>query len=131
MARRRLAECLWRACTPVDDSRIRQVSGRSRLLEHYASGLGDDSGDGRPGLDLSRRATRRNELEFCPSRSGRGDDSVVGRQFAVWNLRPKDAGWTCLRRVAAAIGLMVWMEFSVMIVFLGAAWNAESAAQSD
>ena len=33
--------------------------------------------------------------------------------------------------VAAAIGLMVWMEFSVMIVFLGAAWNAERAAQSD
>jgi membrane protein len=33
--------------------------------------------------------------------------------------------------VAAAIGLMVWMEFSVMIVFLGAAWNAESTAQSD
>lgn len=33
--------------------------------------------------------------------------------------------------VAAAIGLMVWMEFSVMIVFLGAAWNAESAARSD
>jgi len=28
---------------------------------------------------------------------------------------------------AAAIGLMVWMEFSAMIVFLGAAWNAESA----
>jgi len=33
--------------------------------------------------------------------------------------------------VAAAIGLMVWMELSVMIVFLGAAWNAESAARSD
>ena len=31
--------------------------------------------------------------------------------------------------LAAAIGLMVWMEFSAMIVFLGAAWNAESAAQ--
>lgn len=29
--------------------------------------------------------------------------------------------------LAAAIGLMVWMEFSAMIVFLGAAWNAESA----
>ena len=28
--------------------------------------------------------------------------------------------------VAAAIGLMVWMEFSAMIVFLGAAWNAEN-----
>ena len=33
--------------------------------------------------------------------------------------------------VAAAIGLLVWMEFSAMIVFLGAAWNAESAAPSD
>jgi membrane protein len=31
--------------------------------------------------------------------------------------------------LAAAIGLMVWMEISAMIVFLGAAWNAESAAQ--
>jgi membrane protein len=30
--------------------------------------------------------------------------------------------------LAAAIGVMVWMEFSAMIVFLGAAWNAESAA---
>jgi membrane protein len=30
--------------------------------------------------------------------------------------------------LAAAIGLMVWMEFSAMIVFLGAAWNAERAA---
>jgi len=29
--------------------------------------------------------------------------------------------------LAAAVGLMVWMEFSAMLVFLGAAWNAESA----
>jgi membrane protein len=28
--------------------------------------------------------------------------------------------------LAAAIGLMVWMEFSAMIVFLGVAWNAEN-----
>ena len=28
--------------------------------------------------------------------------------------------------LAAVIGLMVWMELSTMIVFLGAAWNAES-----
>ena len=28
--------------------------------------------------------------------------------------------------LAAAIGLMAWMELSAMIVFLGAAWNAES-----
>lgn len=33
--------------------------------------------------------------------------------------------------LAAAIGLMIWMEFSAMIVFLGAAWNAESGAQAD
>ena len=31
--------------------------------------------------------------------------------------------------LAAAIGLMVWMELSAMIVFLGAAWNAESVAR--
>jgi membrane protein len=31
--------------------------------------------------------------------------------------------------LAAAIGLMAWMELSAMIVFLGAAWNAESAAR--
>lgn len=30
--------------------------------------------------------------------------------------------------LAAAIGLMVWMEFSAMLVFLGAAWNAEVLA---
>ena len=33
--------------------------------------------------------------------------------------------------LAAAIGLMVWREFSAMIIFLGAAWNAESAALHD
>ena len=32
--------------------------------------------------------------------------------------------------LAAAIGLMVWMELSAMIVFLGAAWNAESAVRA-
>jgi membrane protein len=32
--------------------------------------------------------------------------------------------------LATAIGLMVWMEFSAMIVFLGAAWNAESGAHT-
>lgn len=29
--------------------------------------------------------------------------------------------------LAAVIGLMVWMELSAMIIFLGAAWNAENA----
>src|ERR1700730_3748769 len=31
--------------------------------------------------------------------------------------------------LAAAIGLMVWMEISAMLLFFGAAWNAESAAR--
>jgi len=30
--------------------------------------------------------------------------------------------------LAAAIGLMAWMEFFTMLVFFGAAWNAEAAA---
>jgi uncharacterized BrkB/YihY/UPF0761 family membrane protein len=29
--------------------------------------------------------------------------------------------------LAAVIGLMVWMQLSAVIVFLGAAWNAELA----
>jgi uncharacterized BrkB/YihY/UPF0761 family membrane protein len=33
--------------------------------------------------------------------------------------------------LAAAIGLMVWMELSAMIVFIDAAWNAESSARDD
>jgi membrane protein len=33
--------------------------------------------------------------------------------------------------LAAAIGLMMWMELSTLIVFLGAAWNAESIALRD
>jgi membrane protein len=31
--------------------------------------------------------------------------------------------------LAAAIGLMAWMEISAMLVFVGAAWNSESATQ--
>ena len=33
--------------------------------------------------------------------------------------------------LAAAIGLMAWMEISAMLVFVGAAWNSESAGRSD
>jgi uncharacterized BrkB/YihY/UPF0761 family membrane protein len=29
--------------------------------------------------------------------------------------------------LAAVIGLLVWMQISAIIVFFGAAWNAESA----
>lgn len=31
--------------------------------------------------------------------------------------------------LAAVIGLLVWMQLSTVIVFLGAAWNAELAAR--
>ena len=33
--------------------------------------------------------------------------------------------------LAAAIGLMAWMEISATLIFLGAAWNSESAARDD
>jgi len=33
--------------------------------------------------------------------------------------------------LAAAIGLMAWMEISAMLVFVGAAWNSESATRDD
>ncbi|MFZ0583492.1 MAG: YihY/virulence factor BrkB family protein [Candidatus Acidiferrales bacterium] len=33
--------------------------------------------------------------------------------------------------LAAAIGLMGWMEISATLVFVGAAWNSESATQAD
>jgi membrane protein len=33
--------------------------------------------------------------------------------------------------LAAVIGLMAWMEISAMLIFVGAAWNAESAARDD
>jgi membrane protein len=33
--------------------------------------------------------------------------------------------------LAAAIGLMAWMEISAMLVFVGAAWNSESATRAD
>lgn len=33
--------------------------------------------------------------------------------------------------LAAAIGLMTWMEISATLVFFGAAWNSESAARDD
>jgi uncharacterized BrkB/YihY/UPF0761 family membrane protein len=30
--------------------------------------------------------------------------------------------------LAAVIGLLIWMNLSAIIIFLGAAWNAEAAA---
>jgi membrane protein len=30
--------------------------------------------------------------------------------------------------LAAVIGLLIWMQLSAIIIFLGAAWNAEAAA---
>jgi uncharacterized BrkB/YihY/UPF0761 family membrane protein len=29
--------------------------------------------------------------------------------------------------LAAVIGLLIWMQISTVIIFLGAAWNAETA----
>jgi len=32
--------------------------------------------------------------------------------------------------LAAVIGLLIWMNLSAIIIFLGAAWNAEATARS-
>ena len=114
------------AVARMDDSRIRSVS-----IVFAASG---------PALGvilalaliyrLARQgtATWRSVLPGAAARH----DSVLGSQSTIWDLRTEDAVWTCLRWTGrAAIGLMEWMEFSATIVFLGAAWNAESAALDD
>ncbi|MGC2195944.1 MAG: YihY/virulence factor BrkB family protein [Terriglobales bacterium] len=54
-----------------------------------------------------------------------GVNLLLGVYFRQMQFGPLYGG------VAGAIGLMVWMEFSAMIVFFGAAWNAESAALRD
>jgi uncharacterized BrkB/YihY/UPF0761 family membrane protein len=46
--------------------------------------------------------------------------SVVGINLRL-EFTSAHAVWTCLRRAGGVIRLMVWMEFSAMIVFLGAA----------
>jgi membrane protein len=33
--------------------------------------------------------------------------------------------------LAAVIGLLIWMQLSAVIIFLGAAWNAELAASQE
>ena len=66
-----------------------------------ASGLGSDSDNARPSLDLSRCATGPDDLEVSSARSGGGCDSVVEHRFStVWNLRSEDAVWTGLRRAS-------------------------------
>ena len=48
--------------------------------------------------NLSCCATKGNDLEFRSARSRRRNNSVVGCQLAVWNLRSEDPVWACLRR---------------------------------
>src|ERR1700730_12857570 len=99
MAPGRRAECLWPAVAPVDNSRIRPLSLGSGLLDRDASGLRRDPNNARPGLDLSRCATGRNDLEVRSAGCSCGCDSMVGHQPSVWNLRSQDAVWPCLRWV--------------------------------
>ena len=44
-----------------------------------------------------------------------------------WTLCAAGAVQRGVWRLAAVIGLLIWMQISAVIVFLGAAWNAESA----
>jgi len=51
--------------------------------------------------------------------------AVVADKRAVRILRAKGSYSIVYGGLAAVIGLMVWMQLSAVIVFLGAAWNAE------
>ena len=48
---------------------------------------------------------------------------------ALENLLTAQARGFVYGGLAAAIGLMAWMEISATLVFVGAAWNSESAAR--
>ena len=78
-------------------SGIWQLFVGSQLFDRHASSHGDDSGNVCPCLDLSCCATRVNNLEVRSARSGWRDNPVVGRQFAIRNLRSEDPIWACLR----------------------------------
>src|SRR4029077_16428905 len=75
----------------MDHSRTGHVSVGSRVLDDPPPDLGDDPTDTCPGFDLSVRGTRGNDLELRPAGSRGGDNSVVGPQFILWDLRPQDA----------------------------------------
>lgn len=97
VVRGRRGECFRLAIRPMDHSRTGHVSVGSRLLDDPPPNLGDDPTDTCPGFDLSVCGTRGNDLELRPARSRRGDDSVVGPQFILWDLRPQDPIWAYLR----------------------------------
>ena len=97
MATHRRVECLWPAIAPMDNPKFRALSFGSRVLDRDASGPRRDPDNARPGLDLSRCTTSRNDLEVCSAWSSCGCDSMVGRQSTIWNLRSEDAVWPCLR----------------------------------
>jgi hypothetical protein len=50
---------------------------------------------------------------------------IFDHSWIIW-IRLSSSRWC---ELAAAIGLMAWMELSAMIVLLGAAWNTESATR--
>ena len=106
---------------------IRHFPSGSRLLDVRPSITGDAPGNARPGVDLLACADAAQPLgvPFCPEQLRRR--FCGGR--SIFYLVPTSA--KCIMGpvyggLAAVFGLMIWMEFSVMIVFLGAAWNAEN-----
>ena len=76
---------------------IWQLFAGSQLFDRHTSSLGDDSGDICVGLDLSCCATSTNNLEVRSAQRARHNNSVVRRQFAIWNLSSEDPIRPCLR----------------------------------
>lgn len=70
---------------------------------------------------IYRIALPLHRMAFYFSR-GCDDDFVVSSRPLIWTLCSQNGLWPGLRRSGLAVfGLMIWMESSVIIVFLGAA----------
>src|ERR1700740_1195501 len=94
MACRRCAEGFWTTIGGGDYLGILERLFSAYIINRLSFGLGNGPGNVRLGLDLSCCPTRDNNLEERSAWSGGSNRAVVGRQFAVWNLRSEDPVWT-------------------------------------
>src|SRR5713226_488859 len=111
----------------MDCAGTRKTHESARLVEFHFSSDGDCAGDDGFDGDLSRGAAARAQSAERPARSHAGDAALVAGERAVWCLC---SACTVQRNIwwsGGVIGLIIWMQLSAVIIFLGAAWNAELA----
>ena len=113
----------------MDDSRIRSVS-----IVFAASGPALGVILAMPALALIYRVARPGTATWRSVLPGAAAGTIlcwgVNLLFGIY-ARKTQYGFACGGLAARRFGLMEWMEFYATIVFLGAAWNAESAALDD